>query len=184
MKFKLVESLDTVNELLTELQKELDSFDYAFIDKDGNELASEDAMDAVVQSPASLTRLRKGVCTDYVEYSRDFLDKHNIPYSVYDVSFIDEDSDRPAHVFVVVKDGSNYIWVENAWHSEKGNHKYSSLESLFKDISNKHCVYDGKNYLSTCAIREIPKSLVGKSQKAIDRYIRRLPVIYTPKKDN
>ena len=44
----------------------------------GEELDDEDAMKAVVQSPEQLADLGKGVCTDFVEYTRAKLDERNI----------------------------------------------------------------------------------------------------------
>lgn len=181
MKFKLVESL-ILNDL-NQLDKELSGIDYAFIDASGKELPNELAMDAVVQSPSQFKHLRKGVCTDFVEYECSYLDSKGIPYNVYYIQYTDEDGDRPSHVFAVIKDSGKYIWFEKSWHSEAGIHKYNSLNALFEDISKKHCIYDGNNYLDTCKIIEIKKSLVGMSQKAIYDYVDTLPVVWQFKRD-
>ena len=169
--------------ILSELQNELNKFDYAFIDKDGNELDDESAMDAVVQSPEQLSKLGKGVCTDYVEYSKKWLDSRGIEYSTYDISFVDEDGDEPSHIAVVAHIDGKYIWIENSWYSEKGNHVYNSLESFFKDIANKHCVWDNNNYLSSCVIREFDKSLAGMSQQQVYDYMHTLPITWKPKEN-
>ena len=165
------------------LQKELDKFDYAFIDGDGNELSNEDAMEAVVQSPEQLAKLGKGVCTDYVEYSKAWLEDKGIKYSTYDVSFIDEDGDEPSHTFIVAEMDDKFIWVENAWFSEKGNHEYSSMEELFTDIATKHCRWDDNDYLDSCVIRQFDKSLVGMSQQEIYDFMHTLPAIWKPKEN-
>lgn len=168
---------------LDALQKELDKFDYAFIDGEGNELSNEDAMDAVVQSPEQLAELGKGVCTDYVEYSKTWLEDKGIKYSTYDVSFTDEDGDEPSHTFIVAEIDDKFIWVENAWFSEKGNHEYSSIEELFTDIATKHCRWDDNDYLDSCVIRQFDKSLVGMSQQEIYDYMHTLPTVWKPEEN-
>jgi RimJ/RimL family protein N-acetyltransferase len=174
----LEESFSNNNEALSGILDELSEFDYAFIDADGEELDDEDAMKAVVQSPDQLKALGKGVCTDFVEYTCTKLDEREIPHKVYDIACTDKDGDHPAHVFVVVEDEGKFLWLEAAWHSEAGIHKYSSLEELFEDIARKHCIYDGENYLDSCEIREIKKSLVGMSQEAIYDYVNTLPITW------
>lgn len=181
---RLYEELSKINDLssnrtfFTHLVNELSKFDYAFIDGDGNELPDDEAMKAVVQSPEQLVKLGKGVCTDLVEYTRMKLDERSIPYWVYDIQCTDKDGDHPAHVFVVVKDAGKFLWLEAAWHSEAGIHEYNSLEDLFEDIARKHCIYDGENYLDTCEIREIKKSLAGMSQEATYDYVDTLPIVW------
>lgn len=182
-KFNIDESFNQNNKLnrmefFRALLAELSEFDYAFIDGEGKELHAEDAMDAVVQSPEQLADLGKGVCTDFVEYTRAKLDERNIPYKVYDIACTDKDGDHPAHVFVAVEHEGKFLWLEAAWHSEAGIHEYNSLEELFEDIARKHCIYDGENYLESCEIREIKKSLVGMSQEAIYEYIDTLPITW------
>lgn len=181
---KLYEELSEINSsednnaFFTSLLDELSEFDYAFINADGEELDDEDAMKAVVQSPDQLEDLGKGVCTDFVEYTCKKLDERKIPHKVYDIACTDKDGDRPAHVFVVVETEGKFLWLEAAWHSEAGIHEYSSLEELFEDIARKHCIYDGENYLESCEIREIKKSLVGMSQEAIYDYVDALPITW------
>lgn len=181
---KLYEELSEINDsssnraFFTSLVNELSKFDYAFIDGDGNELPDDEAMKAVVQSPEQLVNLGKGVCTDLVEYTRVKLDEQSIPYWVYDIQCTDKDGDRPSHVFVVVKDAGKFLWLEAAWHSEAGIHEYSSLDKLFEDIARKHCIYDGENYLDSCEIREIKKSLAGMSQEATYDYVDTLPIVW------
>ena len=176
-KFNITESVEKVNTIQTILD-ELKEFDYAFIDADGQELDDEEAMNAIVQHPDQFNKLRKGVCTDFVEYTSEKLSEHNIHHDVYFIKCVDKDGDAPSHVFVVVKDRGKFLWIEAAWHSEAGIHKYSSLEKLFEDIARKHCVYDGHNYLKSCEIRKIKKSLVGMSQTAIYDYVNTLPITW------
>lgn len=164
---------------LEEIQKTLDKFDYAFIDKDGNELDDEDAMEASVQSPEQFSKLGKGVCTDYVEYTKKFLDDRGIDYTTYDISFTDEDGDEPSHVCVVAHVDDKYVWIENSWYSEKGNHEYSNLNDFFEDIAKKHCVWDGNDYLDSCVIREFDKSLVGMTQQQVYDYMHTIKPIWT-----
>ena len=174
---ELLEELDSAIEetddtvFLNSLVDELSEYDYAFIDKNGEELSEKDAMQAVVQSPEQLEQLGKGVCTDFVEFTCAKLDDRQISYEVYYIQCIDEDGDKPAHVFVVVENNSKFFWVEASWKSEAGVHEYDSLESLFEDIAKKHSIYDNHNYLDSCDIRKIKKSLVGMSQKQIYQYI-------------
>ena len=181
---KLYEELSDIqdkteaNLFFTSLLDELSKFDYAFIDGEGKELSDKDAMKAVVQSPDQLENLRKGVCTDFVEYTRVKLDDRKIPYEVYYIVCTDKDGDRPSHVFVVVENESKFLWLEAAWHSEAGIHEYDSLEELFEDIARKHCIYDGENYLESCEVREIKKSLVGMSQEEIYDYVDTLPIAW------
>lgn len=167
-----------VNLFFTSLIDELSKFDYAFIDGEGKELSDKDAMKAVVQSPDQLEALGKGVCTDFVEYTRIKLEDRKIPYTVYCIVCTDKDGDRPSHVFVVVENEGKFLWLEAAWHSEAGIHEYNSLEELFEDIAKKHCIYDGENYLDSCEVREIKKSLVGMSQEAIYDYVDTLPITW------
>jgi hypothetical protein len=181
---KLYEELSEINisednkAFFTSILDELSEFNYAFIDSEGKELDDEDAMKAVVQSPEQLMDLGKGVCTDFVEYTRTKLDERNISYKVYDIACTDKDGDHPAHVFVVVENEGKFLWLEAAWHSEAGIHEYDSLEELFEDIARKHCIYDGENYLNSCEIREIKKSLVDMSQEAIYDYVDTLPITW------
>lgn len=135
-------------------------------------------MRAVVQSPEQLEKLGKGVCTDLVEYTRAKLDEKEIPFKVYYITCTDKDGDRPSHVFVVVENEGNFLWLETAWQSEAGVHEYNSLEDLFEDIAEKHCIYDGEDYLESCEIKEIEKSLVGMSQEEIYKYVDTLPVVW------
>lgn len=182
---KLYEELSEINDLesdktfFTGLLDELSKFDYAFIDGDGNELPDDEAMRAVVQSPEQLVKLGKGVCTDLVEYTRAKLDEKEIPYKVYYITCTDQDGNQPSHVFVVVENEGNFLWLETAWRSEAGVHKYNSLEDLFEDIAEKHCVYDGEDYLESCEIKEIKKSLIGRSQDEIYEYVATLPIVWT-----
>jgi RimJ/RimL family protein N-acetyltransferase len=181
---KLYEELNDINSsednnaFFTSLLDELSKFDYAFINADGKELDDEEAMKAVVQSPDQLEDLKKGVCTDFVEYTRAKLDDRKIPYEVYYIGCTDKDGDRPSHVFVVIENEGKFLWLEAAWHSEAGIHEYNSLEELFEDIARKHCIYEGENYLKSCEIREIKKSLVGMSQEAIYDYVDTLPITW------
>lgn len=181
---ELYEELSEINDLednntfFSSLLDELSEFDYAFIDDEGKELDDEDAMKAVVQSPEQLIELGKGVCTDFVEYTCAKLDERNISYEVYYIACTDKDGDMPSHVFVVVENEGKILWLEAAWHSEAGIHEYDSLEELFEDIARKHCIYDGENYLESCEIREIKKSLVGMSQEAIYEYVDTLPITW------
>lgn len=181
---ELLEELDSAIEetddkvFLNSLVDELSEYDYAFIDKNGEELSEKDAMQAVVQSPEQLEQLGKGVCTDFVEFTCAKLDDRQISYEVYYIQCIDEDGDKPAHVFVVVEDNSKFFWVEASWKSEAGVHEYDSLESLFEDIAKKHSIYDNHNYLDSCDIRKIKKSLVGMSQKQIYQYTNSLPITW------
>ena len=181
---ELYEELSEINSsednkaFFTSLLDELSEFDYTFIDADGKELDDEEAMKAVVQSPEQLIDLGKGVCTDFVEYTCAKLDDRKIPYEVYYIVCTDKDGDRPSHVFVIVENEGKFLWLEAAWHSEAGIHEYDSLEELFEDIAKKHCIYDGENYLDSCEIREIKKSLVGMSQEAIYDYVDTLPITW------
>lgn len=181
---KLYEELNNIqdkteaNLFFTSLLDELSKFDYAFIDADGKELDEEEAMKAVVQSPDQLEDLKKGVCTDFVEYTRAKLNARKIPYEVYYIICVDKDEDRPSHVFVVIENEGKFLWLEAAWHAEAGIHEYDSLEELFEDIARKHCIYDDENYLESCEIREIKKSLVGMSQEAIYDYVDTLPIAW------
>lgn len=175
---ELEEDFSNNNEFLHSLLDELSEFDYAFIGANGGELDNKEAMKAVVQHPDQLNKLRKGVCTDFVEYTRTKLDERKIPYKVYDIVCTDKDGDHPAHVFVIVENKGKFLWLEAAWHSEAGIHEYNSLEELFEDIARKHCIYDGENYLKSCEIREIKKSLVGMSQEAIYDYVDTLPITW------
>ena len=99
---KLYEELNDINtdntEHFEEILGELKKFDYAFIDKNGKELPEDEAMKAYVQSPEQLADLGKGVCTDFVEYTKVKLDELDIPFSVYDIKCTDKDGDNPAHV--------------------------------------------------------------------------------------
>lgn len=174
----LEEDFSNNNEFFHSLLDELSEFDYAFIDADGEELDDEDAMNATVQHPNQFTKLRKGVCTDFVEYTSEKLSEYNIDHDVYFIKCVDKDGDEPSHVFVVVEDKGKFLWVEAAWHSEAGIHEYNSLEELFEDIARKHCVYEGHNYLESCEIRKVKKSLVGMSQEAIYYYVDTLPITW------
>lgn len=186
---KLYEELSEINDpesnkaFFTNFLDELPKFDYAFIDGDGNELPDDEAMKAVVQSPEQLVKLGKGVCTDLVEYTRAKLDEKEIPFKVYYIVCTDKDGDRPSHVFVVVENEGNFLWLETAWQSEAGVHEYNSLEDLFEDIAKKHCIYDGEDYLESCEIKEIEKSLVGMSQEEIYDYVDTLPVVWKATED-
>ena len=137
---KLYEELSEINEaednrnFFEGLLDELSEFDYAFIDIDGKELNDEEAMQAAVQSPKQLIDLKKGVCTDFVEYIRMKLNDRKIPFEVYYVACTDKDGDRPYHVFIVVENEDKFLWLEAAWRSEIGIHEYDSLEALFEDI--------------------------------------------------
>ena len=73
-----------------------------------------------------------------------------------------------------------FVWVENAWYSEKGNHEYNYIEELFDDISKKHCVFGDNNYLESCIIKQFDKSLVGMSQQEIYDYMNTLPIVWQP----
>ena len=179
---KLYEELGEINadktKCFEEILEELKKFDYAFIDKKGKELPEDEAMKAYVQSPEQLANLGKGVCTDFVEYTRVKLDELDIPFSVYDIKCTDKDGDKPAHVFVVAEVDDKFYWLEAAWHSEAGIHEYKDILELFEDISRKHCIYDRENYLESCEIREIKKSLVGMSQDEIYDYVETLPITW------
>ena len=185
---KLYEELNEANaditETFTEVLNELKQFDYAFIDKEGKELPEDEAMNAYVQSPDQLADIGKGVCTDFVEYTRAKLDDLDLSYSVYDIKCTDKDGDNPAHVFVVVEADNKFYWLEAAWHSEAGIHEYEDLLDLFEDIAKKHCIYDGENYLESCEIREIKKSLVGMSQEEIYEYVETLPITWKAAEEN
>ena len=179
---KLYEELGEINvdntEHFEEILDELKKFDYAFIDKNGKELPEDEAMKAYVQSPEQLANLGKGVCTDFVEYTKVKLDELDIPFSVYNIKCTDKDGDQPAHVFVVAEVDDKFYWLEAAWHSEAGVHEYKDILELFEDIARKHCIYDGENYLESCEIREIKKSLVGMSQDEIYDYIETLSITW------
>lgn len=89
------------------------------------------------QSPAEFAKTKKGVCWDFVEYGREFLSMHDVPFHMY---FIQTDRlDKMTHTFIVCDDpDGGLIYVESSFDKVAkrigGYKQFNSLKSIINLI--------------------------------------------------
>jgi hypothetical protein len=176
MKFRLNEGLENIYDKAQDLFNKIESWEYGCYDSFGNELADKDIWHSVVQEPLQLEKNKKGMCTDYVEYEKDFFINQGYEDSIhtYDIHYTDKDGDHPAHVFLVFEHNNKYYWFEKAWYSEAGIHEFETLDELFKTVAEKHKNTEGTDL----KIVEYDRLITCWNQQALEDIFNELEPVY------
>lgn len=127
--------------ILDELMHSLCDVQYGFPDKKGGNLLLSDPKKYdreffdfyYLQTPSELVKNKCGVCWDFVEFERDFLEKRGIAVWTYFICTYDG-GNLPSHTFLVVKEDQQFYYFEYSWNKYRGIYKYSSLKELLLDV--------------------------------------------------
>jgi hypothetical protein len=92
-----------------------------------------------LMSPEDVKKSKKGSCHDQVMFEMSELRKIGIrPKATFVMECSDDGQGGMTHSFVHYKDGSNIVWLENAWKDKAGIHKYKSLNAIKREIRSAH----------------------------------------------
>ena len=88
--------------------------------------------------PEEFEKYKGGICWDYVEYERKFLEINDIDFNQYYI-ITNTPPNYDTHTFVTVKDGDDLIYIESSFkrveHIIDGVQKFKSLEDIVKLIT-------------------------------------------------
>ena len=120
----------------------LNSIEYGFKDKNGNNLINSERWDKefykfyFLLSPEELLSSKCGVCWDQVELERKLFNDANIDCDTYFI-YIDDNENLPSHTFLTFQLNDKYYWFEHSWYDMKGIHEYNNIETLLNDVKIK-----------------------------------------------
>ena len=130
-------------EMCVDFNKKLSGYEWGPVDKNYKPLTDEDFEEYRTLSPKDFYRLERGTCWDYVEAQREFYDDKNLPHSIY---YLESDNpEKASHTITVIRLPDGFIWDEASWKSNKGVHKFQSLEDLLNIVCDKHATSDVDN---------------------------------------
>ena len=127
---------------IEKIMDELNTIEYGFKDKNGNNLINSEIWDMDFSSfyflltPEELLYNKCGVCWDQVELERKLFDEINIECDTYFI-YIDDKANLPSHTFLTFKLNNKYYWFEHAWDDMKGIHEYINIKLLLNDVKLK-----------------------------------------------
>ena len=130
-----------MNKILKIMDK-LNSIEYGFKDKNGNNLINSERWDKdfykfyYLLSPEELLSSKCGVCWDQVELERKLFNDANIDCDTYFI-YIDDNENLPSHTFLTFQLNDKYYWFEHSWYDMKGIHEYNNIETLLNDVKIK-----------------------------------------------
>jgi catalase len=125
-----------------------ESFHYGFVKRSDGKILSKTGdkewrdswlKEYFLQNLKELTKNKYGVCWDFVEFQREWFKNNNYEFETFFMAVIKkEGSGLPTHTFLVYKFKNKWYWFEFSWYDQRGIHKYNDLNSLWKDLNNKH----------------------------------------------
>lgn len=91
-----------------------------------------------LMSPDEVGKKMSGSCHDQVMYEFQQLRRMGIKPKGLFVIEADGQNGGDTHSLAYFKDGSDYIWFENAWAGREGIHRYKSVNAIVQDIRKAH----------------------------------------------
>ena len=101
--------------------------------------------------PEEFEKYKGGICWDYVEYERKFLEVNDIDFNQYYL-ITNTPPNYDTHTFITVKDGDELIYIESSFkrveHIIDGVQKFKSLEDIVKLITTNmwYCNDNDKHF--------------------------------------
>ena len=101
--------------------------------------------------PEEFEKYGGGICWDYVEYERKFLEVNDIDFNQYYI-ITNTPPNYDTHTFITVKDGDDLIYIESSFkrveHIIDGVQKFKSLEDIVKLITTNmwYCNDNDKHF--------------------------------------
>ena len=101
--------------------------------------------------PEEFEKYGGGICWDYVEYERKFLEVNDIDFNQYYL-ITNTPPNYDTHTFITVKDGDDLIYIESSFkrveHIIDGVQKFKSLEDIVKLITTNmwYCNDNDKHF--------------------------------------
>lgn len=101
--------------------------------------------------PEEFEKYKGGICWDYVEYERKFLEVNDIDFNQYYI-ITNTPPNYDTHTFITVKDGDELIYIESSFkrveHIIDGVQKFKSLENIVKLITTNmwYCNDNDKHF--------------------------------------
>ena len=98
-----------------------------------------DSSDHKLRSPKETARMKTGNCHDQVLYELDQLKKGGHDAKAKFLIEVDSKTGQggQTHSYVYYKDGKEFVWFENVWEDQKGEHRYNSEKELHDDVKKK-----------------------------------------------
>lgn len=126
---------------INELYKQMNDFDYGWIDKTGykyiNKIAKNKFIpDYYLQNPKDLDETKIGICWDQVEYERKHFEKFDIPFKTIFIIY-DDGIKYPNHTFLIFKKNKKYYWFENTYANAKGILDFDNLQELYDRVKKE-----------------------------------------------
>lgn len=116
--------------------------------------------------PEEFEKYGGGICWDYVEYERKFLEVNDIDFNQYYL-ITNTPPNYDTHTFITVKDGDELIYIESSFkrveHIIDGVQKFKSLEDIVKLITTNmwYCNDNDKHFdefkYDVCKFKGHPK---------------------------
>lgn len=131
-----------VMKVCKELHSKLEECDYGIPKKDHKIKHVKDIGDDDFQthyhflSPKEFEQYQCGVCWDYVEWSRQFLDEHHIRSRCFYI-ITETPPNYDTHTFIVAESNGKYIWIESAFKKLSGIRVYDNIKDIVKIITWK-----------------------------------------------
>lgn len=136
----LEESYSTNNpkiQTILDMNKRLNQFEYG-IPVNGNIKTipggTEYAKYYKYLPPKDFEKYNGGVCWDYVEYQRHYLDKKGIKVTTY---FIDDTKIDQTHTISIIRIGNEYFYSESSFKDIRGVYKSSNINDILKFVVEK-----------------------------------------------
>lgn len=147
----LIQNLKSSKDLLEYMKKNIN---YGFIGRNGKkyyDMFSEEWNDwysqCIVQSGEEVLESKIGTCWDQVELERLWFEEKG--YNIYTFFMwfeVNRENDFPSHSFLIYEQDNKFYWFENAFESERGIHKFNSLEEAIENVKYKQIKYTKMNY--------------------------------------
>lgn len=98
-----------------------------------------DSSNHKLRSPKETAKMKTGNCHDQVLYELDQLKKSGHDAKAKFLIEVDSKTGQggQTHSYVYYKDGNQFVWFENAWEDQKGEHRYNSEKELHDDVKKK-----------------------------------------------
>lgn len=126
--------IEELNEYIKEIEENIK---YGWYDTKNNlrEHVDKDFMiEYRTQSPEQIKKNKHGVCWDFVELERDYLEEKKADFKTIFVVINNLILKHPNHAFVILKENDKYYWVEATLKDNKGIHEFNTLEELKNKI--------------------------------------------------
>lgn len=117
-----------------------------------------------IMSAKEVVEYKLGICVDQVELERDFFERNNYEYEVYDIAYKTEIS-RPGHAFLLFKDDDGWSYFEHSSSNNKGIHKFENKTMCLKYVASCFMKNHKLSNKQIIELRKTPESFSGMNQK-------------------